>query len=45
MKTKKVTVPLVTHRDAAGNITHDYIEIPVTVYEQWLKKCYDLNGN
>lgn len=45
MKAKKVKVPLVTHCDASGKITHDYIEIPATIYEQWLKKCYELNGN
>jgi hypothetical protein len=44
MKQKTVKFPAVAHCDSDGNITYDYIEIPLTIYEQWLKRCYELNG-
>lgn len=32
------------HLQQNGKITYEYIEIPVSQYENWLKKCYELSG-
>ncbi len=41
---KTIKFPAVAHCDSEGNVTYDYIEIPVSAYEQWLKRCYELSG-
>ena len=45
MNNKKIKVPVSAKRDQSGKITFEYEEIPVSTYENWLKRCFDIYGN
>jgi hypothetical protein len=44
MAEKTIKIPSVTRGDSKGNITYEYVEIPLKDYEEWLKKCFELYG-
>jgi len=44
MKERKIKVAASAKFEPSGKVTFNYIEIPVKVYEAWLKRCYELGS-
>ncbi len=44
MKAKMIKVPIAAYFNGDGSVEYEYAEVPVSVYEQWLKKCFEQLG-